>query len=66
MIPALLSNREFVMPAAAVEHYGLPMMEMVRARQFATGGLVTAGGEATITRFRAGSRLPVHLEEVAA
>lgn len=66
MIPAMLSNREFVMPAAAVEHYGLPMMEMVRARQFAAGGLVTAGGEATIAPYREGSRLPVQLEEVAA
>lgn len=65
-IPAWLSNREFVMPAAAVDHYGLPMMEMMRARQFASGGLVAAGGEATITPYQAGTRLPAQLEEAAA
>jgi hypothetical protein len=38
-IPALLSDREYVMPADAVDHYGLGFMDAVRARHFAGGGL---------------------------
>ncbi len=37
-IPALLSDREYVQPADAVEYYGLPFMEAIRARKFASGG----------------------------
>lgn len=40
VIPALLSNREYVMPAATVEHYGVAFMDTLRARRFAGGGLV--------------------------
>lgn len=47
-IPAMLSNGEFVVPAAAVQKIGLPKLEMVRKgivptepRKYATGGLVT-------------------------
>lgn len=32
-IPAMLSNREFVQPAAAVDHYGVAFMEMIRTRR---------------------------------
>jgi hypothetical protein len=40
-IPALLSNREFVHNAKAVEHYGVPFMHAVNSRtlKFAAGGL---------------------------
>ncbi|WKN47153.1 phage tail tape measure protein [Nocardioides sp. Arc9.136] len=38
MVPALLSNREYVMPVAAVDHYGLGFMEAIRARKLADGG----------------------------
>lgn len=42
-IPALLSDGEYVMPARTVQHYGAGFMDLVRARQFAAGGLaVTA------------------------
>lgn len=45
-INAKLSDREFVHPATATEHYGLPFMEAVRTKQFpkpsfALGGLFT-------------------------
>lgn len=39
-IPARLSHGEYVQPAASVDHYGLGMMEAIRARRFAAGGLV--------------------------
>jgi SLT domain-containing protein/phage-related protein len=38
-IPSLLSDGEYVMPARSVQHYGAGFMDLVRARQFATGGL---------------------------
>ena len=38
-IPALLSNREYVMPTAAVDRYGVGMMDDIRAMRFAAGGL---------------------------
>lgn len=37
-IPARLSNGEFVMQAAAVDHYGVGMMHALNARRFAKGG----------------------------
>lgn len=37
-IPAMLSNGEFVMQAAAVDHYGVGMMHALNARRFAKGG----------------------------
>lgn len=40
-IPALLSNGEYVMTAAATAKY-LPMLEAMRSNRFATGGLVGA------------------------
>lgn len=40
LIPALLSNREYVMPADTVEHYGVGFMDTIRARRLAGGGLV--------------------------
>lgn len=69
VIPALLSNREFVMPVAAVDHYGERFMEQVRTRSlpaFAGGGMVlrdapreayalAAGSTATSTAARARS-----------
>jgi hypothetical protein len=39
VIPAYLSNGEYVMPAHAVAHYGAGFMDLVRARKFAAGGL---------------------------
>lgn len=42
-IPALLSNREFVINAAAVEEYGVGLFEMLNARKLAAGGPAGAG-----------------------
>lgn len=49
-IPALLSNREYVMPAASVEHYGVGFMDTLRARRFADGGYVGPDGLRTYAR----------------
>lgn len=42
-IPAMLSNREYVEPAASVDYYGLPFMEAIRQKRLpkflADGGL---------------------------
>lgn len=46
-ILARLSNKEYVMPADAVEHYGVGFMDMLRARRFANGGY--AGSSSTST-----------------
>lgn len=51
-IPALLSDREFVEPAHAVAHYGVPVFEALRQKRipkehlagYARGGLVDATG----------------------
>lgn len=43
VIPILGSNNEFMQPADAVDHYGLPFMEAVRTKRlpkFADGGLL--------------------------
>lgn len=37
-IPAWLSNREYVMPAAAVAKYGVPFFDALRAERLAKGG----------------------------
>lgn len=42
MIPARLSNREYVVKAAAVEKYGVAFMDRVNSMRFADGGLVGA------------------------
>lgn len=44
-IPALLSDGEFVMRAAAVRKYGLGKMHAMNAMRLAVGGLATAGEE---------------------
>jgi hypothetical protein len=49
-IPTWLSDREFVMPTEAVDHYGEPFMEAVRARALADGGSarrMASGGSAS-------------------
>ncbi|AIY17787.1 hypothetical protein GUY44_07165 [Pimelobacter simplex] len=43
LIPALLSNREFVIPADAVDHYGVGLFEALRAKRLADGGRVGGG-----------------------
>lgn len=54
-IPAWLSNGEYVMPAAAVNHYGLRTLDAMRARKLAAGGpanpnqYALAGGGAVAT-----------------
>ena len=51
-IPAMLSNREFVQPAASVSYYGVGFMEALRTRRlprpvgFAKGGEVAKGVKA--------------------
>jgi len=42
-IPALLSNGEYVIKAAAVSQYGRGFFESLNARRFATGGYVGGG-----------------------
>jgi hypothetical protein len=51
-IPAMLSDKEFVHNAKAVEHYGVPFMNAVNNRtlKFAAGGLV--GNSSAIANFR--------------
>ncbi|MBK6556152.1 MAG: phage tail tape measure protein [Comamonadaceae bacterium] len=44
-IPALLSNGEYVVRAAAVDHYGVEKLHAINAMRFADGGLV--GGQRT-------------------
>lgn len=46
-IPALLSDGEFVMRAAAVKHWGVDRLEAMNAApgRFANGGLAAAGGQ---------------------
>jgi hypothetical protein len=39
-IPALLSNREYVVQASAVDHYGVGFMDALNTRRFADGGRV--------------------------
>lgn len=39
-IPALLSNREYVIKAAAVDHYGADFFDRANAMRLASGGLV--------------------------
>ncbi len=48
-IPAWLSNGEYVIRAAAVERYGKSFFDRLNAQAFANGGLVTGGGNSTIT-----------------
>lgn len=45
-IPAMLSNREFVQPAKATDHYGLAAMEAIRQRRVPKEalGMYAAGG----------------------
>lgn len=57
-IPAMLSNGEFVMKAAAVSHYGLDKMHAMNAMHLAAGGPVTpstSGGMAGQAAASAGS-----------
>ena len=39
-IPAMLSNREYVIPAKAVSYYGPAMFDSIRAMRFSGGGMV--------------------------
>jgi len=41
MIPAMLSNGEYVIRASAVSSYGKDMLDSINNRKFATGGLAT-------------------------
>lgn len=45
-IPALLSDREYVIKASAVDHYGVDFMHRINAKRFASGGqaLLTPDG----------------------
>ena len=38
VIPALVSNREYIVNAASVDHYGVNFMDAINARRFADGG----------------------------
>jgi len=43
-IPAMLSNREYVVKADAVDHYGPAFFDSLNAMRFASGGYVGGGG----------------------
>ena len=45
-IPALLSNREYVVKADAVDHYGPAFFDSLNAMRFASGGYVGGGSPA--------------------
>ena len=49
VIPALLSNGEYVVKASSVNKYGPEMMESINAGKFAEGGLIE-GGPSTVER----------------
>ena len=42
-IPAMLSNKEYVVNASAVDKYGVGFFDQLNAKKFATGGEVTGG-----------------------
>jgi TP901 family phage tail tape measure protein len=46
VIPAYLSNGEYVVKASSVKAYGVPMMEAINAGKFANGGIVKASNGA--------------------
>lgn len=46
-VPAMLSNREFVVSADAVEHYGVENLWALNAKQLATGGSVAGAAPRT-------------------
>lgn len=58
-IPAWLSNGEYVMRAAAVQHYGLGMMHAVNAGRFADGGPVATYASRRATDGTSGQPLNV-------
>jgi TP901 family phage tail tape measure protein len=43
-IPALLSNREYIVKAAAVDKYGVAMLDAINAGRYASGGMVQPVG----------------------
>lgn len=43
LIPAMLSNGEYVINAGAVAHYGVGMFDQLNTQRFADGGLATYG-----------------------
>ena len=42
MIPAMLSNGEYVVKASSVSSYGKGMLDAINSKRFATGGLINA------------------------
>jgi hypothetical protein len=59
-IPALLSDREYVMRAAAVDKYGVAMMESINSMRFAAGGLATRSFQpATTNNYYAGAGIDI-------
>lgn len=58
-VPALLSNGEYVIKAAAVSQYGRGFFESLNARRFASGGYV--GGGSTPS-FGGGGRVQIQVE----
>ncbi len=46
-IPAMLSNGEYVINAAAVSHYGVGAFDMLNARHFASGGVARTNSSIT-------------------
>jgi tetratricopeptide (TPR) repeat protein len=66
-VPALLSNGEYVMRAAAVDKYGEKMMADINAMRFADGGLVrrfAGGGPVDVSARWSMDRLNAHLDKL--
>ena len=50
LIPIMASNKEFMMRAKAVEHYGVPFMESVNNMQYDPGKLMGSRANAAVSR----------------
>jgi hypothetical protein len=48
-IPAMVSNGEYVVRAAAVDHYGPALLDAINTRRYADGGLVDRGNTSVLT-----------------
>jgi cell wall-associated NlpC family hydrolase len=56
-IDAKLSNGEFVMTNAAVNHYGKGLMDKINQRKFATGGYVESAAGGSLSRIFQGAAI---------
>lgn len=57
-IPAMLSNKEFVVNAKAVEHYGVDNMYALNSMKLAGGGLATTDASGAVPKMALGGIIP--------